>query len=109
MEVHNVLHRGLLEQLYCEALAIEFELRGIPFVAQVPVRVRYKDRPLSGYYKIDFVCFGEIVVEVKALPASTPRDEAQILNYLALTGHRVGLLLNFGARSLEFRRFVLDV
>jgi GxxExxY protein len=108
MEVHNVLHRGLLEQLYCDALAIEFELRGIPFVAQVPVQVRYKERPLSGYYKIDFICFGAIVVEVKALPAFTPRDEAQILNYLALTRHRVGVLLNFGAKSLHYRRFVLD-
>jgi GxxExxY protein len=108
MEVHRVLRRGLLEQLYCEALAIEFELRNIPFVAQVPCQIVYKDRPLSGFYKIDFICFENIVVEVKAASALTPADAAQILNYLALTKHRLGLLLNFGSMSLEHRRFVLD-
>jgi GxxExxY protein len=108
MEVHRVLRRGLLEQLYCEALAIEFELRNIPFVAQVPCQILYKDRPLSGFYKIDFICFESIVVEVKAVSALTPADAAQLLNYLALTKHRLGLLLNFGSKSLEHRRFVLD-
>ena len=57
---------------------------------------------------IYFICFGNIVVEVKAVSALTPADEAQILNYLALTKHWLGLLLNFGAKSLEHRRFVLD-
>ena len=108
MEVYNQLHRGLLEGIYCEALAIEFGLRQIPFAQQVPCRIHYKDRPLTGSYRIDFICFDEVVVEVKATSALTPADEAQILNYLALTGKRVGLLLNFGARSLERRRFVLD-
>ena len=108
MEVHRILRRGLLEQFYCEALAIEFVLRNIPFVAQVPCQILYQERPLSGFYKIDFICFGNIVVEVKAVSALTPADEAQILNYLALTKHRLGLLLNFGSKSLEHRRFVLD-
>ena len=108
MEVHRILRRGLLEQFYCEALAIEFELRNIPFIRQMPCQIVYKDRPLSGFHRIDFICFGNIVVEVKAVSALTPADEAQILNYLALTKHRLGLLLNFGAKSLEHRRFVLD-
>jgi GxxExxY protein len=68
----------------------------------------YKDRPLSGHYCLDFVCYGEVVVEVKAVSALTPADEAQILNYLALTHKRVGLLLSFGAKSLHYQRFVLD-
>jgi len=60
------------------------------------------------HYWLDFVCYGEVVVEVNAVSALTPADEAQILNYLALTQKRVGLLLNFGAKSLQYQRFVLD-
>jgi GxxExxY protein len=91
----------VLEQLYCEALATEFELRNIPFVAQMPCQILYKDRPLTGFYKIDFICFENIVVEVKAVSALTPADEAQILNYLALAKHRLGLSLNFRSSRLS--------
>lgn len=108
MEVYNILRRGLLENIYCEALAIEFELREIPFTPQFPCQIKYKERPLTGFHRIDFICFDEVVVEVKGVSALTPADEAQILNYLALSGKRVGLLLNFGARSLQYKRFVLD-
>lgn len=108
MEVHRILHRGLLEQIYCEALAVEFELLSIPFAAQVPCQIVYKDRRLTGFHRIDFVCFGEVVVEVKASSLVGPAEQAQILNYLALSGHRLGLLLNFGRPTLEYKRFVLD-
>jgi GxxExxY protein len=108
MEVHRILHRGLKERLYCDALGVEFELRRIPFARAVPCRLVYKNRELGGFYFIDFVCFDDVVVEVKATSALTPADEAQILNYLALLGKRVGLLLNFGAKSLQYQRFVLD-
>lgn len=109
MEVHRILHRGLLESIYCEALAIEFRLRNVPFVAQVPCQIHYKGHPLTGFHRIDFICFDAVVVEVKAVSATTPADEAQVLNYLALSGRRVGVLLNFGQRSLEHKRFVLDL
>ena len=108
MEVHRVLHRGLLESIYCEALAVEFELRSIPFAAQVPCQIVYKERRLTGFHRIDFVCFDEVVVEVKASSLTGPAEQAQVLNYLALSGHRLGLLLNFGRPSLEYKRFVLD-
>jgi GxxExxY protein len=108
MEVHRTLHRGLFEKLYCEALAMEFALRGILFDRQVQCQLVYKGKELSGHYHLDFLCYGEVVVEVKAVSGLTPADEAQILNYLSLTGKRVGLLINFGAKSLEYRRFVLD-
>jgi GxxExxY protein len=108
MEVHRTLHRGLFEKLYCEALAVEFELRGIPFDDKASCQLIYKDRPLSGHYHLDFVCYDGVVLEVKAHSGLTPADEAQILNYLSLTGHRVGLLINVGGKSLEYRRFVLD-
>ena len=108
MEVHRILHRGLLEQIYCEALAVELELRSIPFAPQVPCQIIYKERRLTGFHRIDFVCFNEVVVEVKATSLTGPAEQAQILNYLAISGHRLGLLLNFGRPSLEYKRLVLD-
>ena len=108
MEVHRILHRGLLEQIYCEALMVEFGLRSIPFAPQVPCQISYKERRLTGFHRIDFVCFNEVVVEVKASSLTGPAEQAQVLNYLALSSHRLGLLLNFGRPSLEYKRFVLD-
>ena len=69
----------------------------------------YKGRPLGGHHWIDFICFEAVVIEVKAVSALTPADEAQLLNYLAITKRRVGLLLNFGSKSLQYERRVLDV
>ena len=108
MEVHRKLHRGLLESIYCEALAIEFELRSIPFADQVQCQIEYKGRPLTGHHHLDFVCFGSVVVEAKATSALTPSDEAQLLNYLAMGRFERGLLLNFGTRSLEYKRRILS-
>ena len=108
MDEHRILHRGLLEHIYCEALAVEFELRSIPFAVQVPCQVVYKERRLTGFHRIDFVCFQNVVVDVKASSLTGPAEQAQVLNYLALSGHRLGLLLNCGRPSLEYKRFVLD-
>lgn len=107
-EVHSILHRGLAEDIYCEALGVEFALRKIPFARQVPCQLRYKEQLLTGFYKIDFICYDAVIVEVKAVSGTTPADEAQVLNYLALTRKTVGLLLNFGARSLMQKRLVLN-
>jgi GxxExxY protein len=107
MEVHRTLHKGFLEVIYCEALAHEFDLRGIPFRDDVPCAVQYKGRQLRGVYRMDFVCYDEVVVEVKAVSMTSPPDHAQVLNYLAVSGRRTGLLINFGRSSLEHRRFVL--
>jgi GxxExxY protein len=107
MEVHRRLHRGLFEAFYCDALAIEFELRQIPFEPQREIQLEYKGRPLKRPYHMDFVCYGEVVVEVKAASSLTPADEAQLLNYLAMSQIRRGLLLNFGSKSLEHKRMVM--
>jgi GxxExxY protein len=107
MEVHRVLHRGMFEKIYDEALAVEFELRNIPFEAKRPLQVEYKGRRLTGTHHVDFLCFGKVVVEVKALSALTPADEAQLLNYLGMGRFDRGLLLNFGSKSLEYKRRVL--
>lgn len=107
MEVHRQLHRGLLESIYCEALASEFGLRQIPFEAERPLQMEYKGQRLKGVYRMDFVCFGSVVVEIKGASALTPADEAQLLNYLAMSRLERGLLINFGGKSLEYKRRVL--
>ena len=107
MEVHRKLHRGLFEAFYCDALAIEFELRQIPFDAQREVQLEYKGRPLKRPHHMDFVCYRDVVVEVKAVSTLSPADEAQLLNYLAMSRIKRGLLLNFGSKSLEHKRMVM--
>ena len=107
MEVHRNLHRGLFEGFYCDALGIEFGIRSIPFDAQRAIQLEYKGRAIKRPYHMDFVCFGEVVVEVKAVSALTPADEAQLLNYLAMSKIKRGLLLNFGSKSLEYKRMVM--
>ncbi|HZE62259.1 MAG TPA: GxxExxY protein [Pyrinomonadaceae bacterium] len=108
MEVHRQLGCGFLEPVYQEALAIELTSRNIPFVREVKVPLEYKGRTLESKYCADFICFDSVVVELKALARTSGTEEAQVINYLKATGHKVGLLVNFGARSLEHRRFVLS-
>jgi GxxExxY protein len=107
MEVHTHLGPGLPESAYSGALAVEFNLRGIPFVTEAPCPVTYKGRRLPGNHRADFVCFDRVVVEVKARTVVGPSEHAQILSYLAACGRKVGLLLNFGGAKLDYRRFVL--
>ncbi len=106
MEVHAQLGCGFLEPVYQEALAIELAAPDIPFGREVGIAIRYKGRVLQCGYRADFVCYDEIVVELKALKGLSSLEEAQIIHYLKATGFACGLLLNFGARSLEWRRFV---
>jgi GxxExxY protein len=108
MEVHRQLGCGFLEPVYQEALAIEFNKRHIPFVREVKLPLEYKGQPLETKYCADFICFNSVVVELKALARTSGTEEAQLINYLKATGNEVGLLINFGARSLEHRRFVLS-
>ena len=106
IEVHRILGPGFLESVYEEALAHEFELRGIPYERQAKLAVRYKEI-IAGEFRADFLVDGKVVVELKAIKALTEGDEAQLLNYLKGTGYRVGLLLNFGAPSLEHKRRIV--
>jgi GxxExxY protein len=97
-----------LEAVYHEALARELTRPGISFRSEVELPVLYKGEKLSTAYRCDFVCFDTVIVEIKALVHLTGLEEAQVINYLKASGHSVGLLLNFGARSLEHRRLVLS-
>lgn len=107
MEVHRRMHRGLHEAFYCGALGVEFALREIPFEPHYPVQVEYKGQRLRGIHHVDFLCFGSVVVEAKAVSTLTSADEAQLLDYLAMTKMKRGLLINFGAKSLEYKRRVM--
>jgi GxxExxY protein len=108
MEVHRQLGCGFLEPVYQEALAIEFTQREIPFLREQKLARVYKGEPLDAAYCADFICYRSVIVELKALSRMSGTEEAQVINYLKATGLQVGLLVNFGTRSLEHRRFVLS-
>ena len=106
MEVCNQLGCGFLEAVYQEALEIEFDERRIPHVPQKRIEIFYKGRVLNKEYIADFLCYDLIVVEIKAIKAITGIEEAQILNYLKATNLPLGLIVNFGAPQLEWKRYV---
>ena len=106
MEVHNTLGHGFLEAVYQEALAVELGRRQIIFQREVAVPIRYKDVELTCGCRLDFLCFGELIVELKALDELVDANMAQVLNYLKATGFRRALLINFGAPSLGWKRVV---
>ncbi|MDO8301663.1 MAG: GxxExxY protein [Sedimentisphaerales bacterium] len=106
MEVHRELGCGFLESVYEAALSIELELRKIPYQRQKNFDILYKGRPAKNFV-CDLVVHDLVVVELKALKEITAIEEAQLLNYLKVTNFRVGLLLNFGAKSLEVKRRVI--
>jgi GxxExxY protein len=106
LEVHRVLGCGFLEVVYQEALAKESTLRQMPFKREVELPITYKGALLDTKYKPDFVFYNEIVVELKALDNISGKEKAQVINYLKASGHRRGLLLNFGSMRLEYERIV---
>ncbi len=107
MEVHRELGHGFLEAVYQEALELEFNDRRIQYVREKPLNIIYKGRQLNKEYSADFVCYDKIIVELKALAELNSMHESQLINYMKATKLRVGVLINFGAPSLEFKRFVL--
>lgn len=107
MEVHTVLGNGFLEAVYQSAFRLELQNRKIPFETEKELPVFYKGQQLGISYRADVICFGQIIVELKALDKLTSKEESQLLNYLSATRLRVGLLVNFGSRGkLEWKRFV---
>jgi GxxExxY protein len=100
IEVHRVLGPGLLESVYEEALAIELELRGIPFQRQMAIELQYKGRPI-GQARLDLLVAGSLVVELKAVEHLAAVHTAQVLSYLRATRHRRGLLITFNVPVLR--------
>src|SRR6266850_2459603 len=107
MEVHRVLGCGFLEPVYQKALAVEFNKREIHYLRETSFPIFYKEVELNFPYRPDFICYDSVVVELKALARISGVEESQVINYLKVTGYQIGLLLNFGASSLDYRRFVL--
>ena len=105
-EVHKALGPGLLEKVYQEALEKELKLQGIPFEREKSFTITYKGEELEQKYIADFVIYDKIVVELKAVEELLPVHKAQVINYLALTGYKLGLLVNFNARQLYPERIV---
>lgn len=106
MEIHRPLEHGFLEAVHRDAAIIQFPLRQIPFEKEVTLPIKYKDTVLPTHYRAGFICFSEIIVEFKALSRLSNVEEAQLLNYLKATGLKRGLLINFGAPSLQYKRLV---
>ena len=107
-EVHQTLGGGLLEEVYQESLEIELEIRKIPFEGKSQLSIFYKDRELKKKYSPDLVAFGEVIVELKAVSAIAPEHEAQLINYLRITGKRIGYLINFGPiKKVEWKRYII--
>ncbi len=100
MEVHRTLGPGYLEQVYEQSFAIELGIRDIPYERQFDFSVIYKDREV-GRGTADFLCYDDLVVELKAVDSTVPAHKAQVISYLTATRNDVGLLLNFGRETLK--------
>ena len=107
MEVHRDLGHGFLEPVYQEALELEFLHQSIPYEREKPLSIFYKGIKLTRTYAADFLCHDNIIVELKALSQLNGDHESQLINYLKATKLRVGVLINFGAKSLEYKRMIL--
>lgn len=109
IEVHKELGSGFSEAVYQEAFEVELGDRHIPFERQKQIVVFYKGRPLRKMYIADLLCYGSIVVEIKALDHLTGIERAQLINYLKATGMKLGLLINFGSKKkLEWERIIRE-
>ena len=108
LEVYNEQGHHLSEDIYQASLEAELQLRKIPYDPQFRLDVYYKGIKLKPYFIPDLFVFGEIIVELKAVKQFIPEHESQLLNYLAITGKKVGYLINFGHKgTLEWKRLVL--
>lgn len=109
MAVHRELGPGFLELVYAAALEYEFLARSIPFAREVPLPVYYRQQRLPVSFRVDLVCFDEILVEIKGIREVGRAEAAQVINYLkAGASFSRGLLINFGSTSLQYKRFVLS-
>lgn len=107
MEVQRLLGRGFLEIVYKDAIEYELQKRGIPYKREVEYSVPYKDIVLPHKFYADFVVAGNIILEIKSQNGIHEQYEAQILNYLAVSKCKIGLVINYGHSSLKFRRYML--
>jgi len=106
-EVQNELGHGFLEAVYHEALTIVFDEKGIPYESEKKLDIWFHNHILQKAYFADFVCFGSIIIELKACDGLTSDHTSQVLNYLKATNYKLGLLINFGMKKVQIRRVIL--
>lgn len=105
-EVYKEIGCGFLEAVYQECLEKEFTFQDIPIISQKELHIFYKEEVLKQRYKPDFICYGKIIVEIKAVNEITNQHQAQLINYLKATDMQLGLLVNFGSYPrVEIKRF----
>lgn len=104
--VHKELGCGFLERAYQDALEFEFQERGIPYEREKEIQIMYKGKPLGEPYRADFVCYGKIIVELKAVGTLESVHRSQVINYLKATGMKLGILVNFGEEFLSPERIL---
>ncbi len=109
IEVHKELGPGFLEAVYQEALQIEFDIQNIPCVSQPKIDLYYKNNRLEKYYVPDFLTYDNIVIEIKSLKAIGRIEEAQIINSIKSCRKKLGLLVNFGELSLNWKRYIYNL
>ena len=107
-EVYNEIGNGFLEAVYQECLLIEFNKQGIPFEEKPVLNIKYKDIELDQTYQPDFICYKEIILEIKSASNLREEHKAQIINYLKAAGKRLGFLINFGSHpKMEYQRIIV--
>ena len=106
MAVHRELGPGFLESAYGDALEMELSEQNIPFEREKLIHIYYKGKPIKTYYQADFVCYGNLIVELKTVDAIADIHKAQLIHYLKATKTNKGLLINFKSKSLQYERFV---
>ena len=106
-EVYKEKGCGFVEPVYQECMELELSLQGIKYVAQPRLQLEYKGQLLKSEYVPDLICFEKIIVELKAVTELTDEHRAQVHDYLKATGHRLGLLVNFGHHpQIEIERII---
>ena len=106
-EVYREIGCGFLEAVYQECLEEEFRRQAIPFLSQAELQIEYKGEILKQTYKPDFICYDKIIVELKAVKEIVNENQAQVINYLKVTGMELGLLVNFGSYpKVEIKRLI---
>ena len=108
MAVHKELGPGFLESAYGDALELEFQMMGIPYEREKEIEIFYKGKPIKTKYFADFLCYGNVVVELKTVDKLADIHRAQIIHYLTATKVTKGLLINFKNKSLQYERFAND-
>ena len=106
-EVHNALGHGFMEVVYKDALEVAFEQDGVLYEREKKYDVRFRNVLLAHKFYADFVVLDKIILEVKGVTALTDAHVAQMINYLKVSGNKLGLLVNFGRQGLEYKRLLL--